>query len=75
MSTVPEESKMRQSRTTWPGGRRWHLIAIVLVTVSLAAEWGASAFAAITQRRFASVEAAAQALVDAFNPDSTWTKV
>ena len=65
MTTVPEGSKMRQSRTGWLGGRRWRLIGIVLVTVSLAAEWGSSAFAAVTQRRFASVEAAAQALVDA----------
>jgi hypothetical protein len=42
------------------------LLGIVLVTVGLAAEWGSSAFAAVTQRRFASVEEAAQALVDAF---------
>jgi hypothetical protein len=41
------------------------LIGIVLVTVSLAAEWGSSAFAAVAQRRFASVDEAAQALVDA----------
>jgi len=41
------------------------LIGIVLVTVGLAAELGPSAFAAVTQRRFASVEEAAQALVDA----------
>ena len=66
MTTVPEGSKMRQSRTRWLGGRRLRLIGIVLVTVSLAAEWGSSAFAAVTQRRFASVDAAAQALVDAF---------
>ena len=57
---------MRQSRTRWLGGPRLRLIGIVLVTVSLAAEWGSSAFAAVTQRRFASVEAASQALVDAF---------
>ena len=56
---------MRQTRTRWRGGRRLRLIGIVLVTVSLAAEWGSSAFAAVTQRRFASVEEAAQALVDA----------
>ena len=56
---------MRQTRTRWRGGRRLCLIGIVLVTVSLAAEWGSSAFAAVTQRRFASVEEAAQTLVDA----------
>ena len=65
MTTVREGSKMRQSRTGWLSGRRWRLIGIVLVTVSLAADWGSSAFAADTQRSFPSVEAAAQALVDA----------
>jgi hypothetical protein len=57
---------MRQTRTRWRGGRRLCLIGIVFVTVSLAAEWGSSAFAAVTQSRFQSVDAAAQALVDAF---------
>ena len=66
MRAVPEGSMMRQSRTRWRGGRWLRLIGIVLVTVGLAAEWGSSAFAAVTQRRFASVDAAAQALVDAF---------
>jgi len=65
MTTVREGSKMRQSRTGWLSGRRWRLIGIVLVTVSLAADWGSSTFAADTQRSFPSVEAAAQALVDA----------
>ena len=40
MRTVPEGSKMRQSRTRWLGGRRWRLIGIVLVAVSLAAGCG-----------------------------------
>ena len=62
--TVPEGSKMRQTRTRWLGGRGLRLIGIVLVTVGLAAEWGSPAFA-VTQRRFASVDEAAQALVDA----------
>ena len=63
---VPEGSMMRQSRTRGRGGRWLRLIGIVLVTAGLAAEWGSSAFAAVTQRRFASAEEAAQALVDAF---------
>jgi hypothetical protein len=42
------------------------LVATVLVAASLAAGWGSSASGAPTQRRFASVEEAATALIDAF---------
>ena len=56
---------MRHTRTGWLGGQRLLLIGIVLVTVSLAAEGGTSAFAAVTQRHFASLDEAVQALIDA----------
>jgi len=53
----------RSAAPSWGLGCR--LVGIVLVTVSLSASWNPAASGAITQRRFATLEEAAQALVDA----------
>jgi hypothetical protein len=56
---------MREPRSgsSWSPGPR--LVGIILVMVSLSAGWGSPASGAVTQRRFASVAAAMQGLVDA----------
>ncbi len=56
---------MRQSRTESLRRLRRRLIGVVLVIASLSAGWGPPASGAIKQRRFASLEAATSALVDA----------
>ena len=53
----------RGAESSW--GRRCRLVGIVLVIASLSASWMAPASGAVSQRRFASVDQAAQALVDA----------
>ena len=65
MSTGAERSIMREPRAerSWSLGRR--LIGSVLVMVCLSAVWGLPASGAVTQRRFASIEDATNALVAA----------
>jgi hypothetical protein len=65
MKTWVEGSIMRQSRREWTRGLGWRLIGIALVIASLSAGLGSPASGAITQRRFASLEEATSALVDA----------
>jgi hypothetical protein len=53
----------RGAESSW--GRRCRLVGIVLVIASLSAGWMPPASGAVSQRRFASVDEAAHALVDA----------
>jgi DUF2950 family protein len=56
---------MRQSRTKRARRLERRLVGIILVILSVAAGWGPPASAVAAQRRFTSLEEAAQALVDA----------
>jgi hypothetical protein len=60
-----EGSVMRECGAKTSRGRGWRLAGIVLVIVTLSAGWMPPASGAVSQRRFASVQEAARALVDA----------
>jgi hypothetical protein len=58
-------STMREFNTKCLRRTRWCIVGIALVIASLLAGWGYAASGATHQRRFATIEAAASALVDA----------
>jgi len=60
-----EGSIMHEREAESSRGRHQRLVSIVLVIMSLSAAWMPPASGAVTQRRFASVDEAAKALVDA----------